>query len=226
MDTNEKHRRLGNKSILIHKKYLVKETVECVANVTETCVDNNHLLGFVDSTKLKATVDGEVVSIDTLHPDDMGANGNENLSVSTEEHCKKAIHGTFGSNSSDSTNNEQQREHYPDMRLVGSWSDEVTNLSDSATKSNEIVTNDNLNPNVAHDLEILRQYVWKGNEATYIGPRVYTDEEERATAINYPRNRAATTEEPFIEVVSKTGKKNLKKDFQIHNTCSNGRLPD
>lgn len=59
------------------------------------------------STKLKATVDGEVVSIDTLHPDDTGANGNEKLSVSTEERCKKAIYDTFGSSSSVSTNNDQ-----------------------------------------------------------------------------------------------------------------------
>jgi len=79
------------------------------------------------------------------------------LSVSIEERCKKAINDAFGFNLSVSTNNEQQREHYPDMRLVGSWSDEVTNLSDLLTKSNEIVADDNLNPNVAHDLEILRQ---------------------------------------------------------------------
>jgi hypothetical protein len=213
LDTHEKHKRLGNKTIHVQKNDLGKESVECVANATEACVDNNPLLGFVDSTKLKATVDGEVVSIDTLHPDNIGANGNENLSVSSEERCKKAIHDVFGSNSSVSTNNEHQREHYPDMRLIGSWSDEVTNLSNPVTKSNEIVTDDNLNPRVAHNLEILRQYVWKGNEATYTGPQVYTDEEERAAAINYLRNRAATTEEPFTEVVSKAGKKNLKKGF-------------
>lgn len=87
------------------------------------------------------------------------------------------------------------------MRLVGSWSDEVTNLSNPLTKLNEIVTDDNLNSNVAHKSEILRQYIWKGNEATYTGPRVYTDEEERAAAINYMRNRAAIAEEPFTEVV-------------------------
>jgi len=75
-------------------------------------------------------------------------------------------------------------------------------------------------------LEILRQYVWKGNKATYTGPRVYTDEKERAIAINYLRNRAAATEEPFTEVVSKAKKKNLKKGFQVHNTRSRGRLLD
>jgi hypothetical protein len=63
LDTNEKHKRLGNKFIPIQKKDLVKESVECVTNVTGTCVDNNPLLGFVDSTKLKATVDGEVPCI-------------------------------------------------------------------------------------------------------------------------------------------------------------------
>jgi len=38
-------------------------------NVTDACVDNNPHLEV-----LKTTVDGEVVSIDTVHEEDMGAN--------------------------------------------------------------------------------------------------------------------------------------------------------
>jgi len=85
-DACKKHNGLGDKSSLVQKKDLAKESesVECVANnATETCVDNNPLLGFVDSTKLKTIVDGEIGS-DTLHPNDMGTKDNENLSVSTE----------------------------------------------------------------------------------------------------------------------------------------------
>ena len=214
LDTNEKH--LGNKSSLVQKEDLAKESVD---NATETRVDNNPLLGLVDNTKLKTIVGGEVVSTNTLHPDDLGAQGNENLSVSIEEHSKKAIHEVFGSSSSDSAKSEQQREHYPDMRLVGLWSDAVT-------KSNDNVTDDNLNPRVAHDMEILSQYVRRVKDATNTPQRVYTDEEERAAAINYLRNRSAATEEPFIEVVSKAMKKNLKKGFYVHNTRSKARLPD
>jgi len=55
---------------------------------------------------------------------------------------------------------------------------------------------------------------------------VYNDEEERAAAINYLRNHAATTEEPFTEVLSKARKNNLKKGYPVHNTCSRGRLPN
>jgi hypothetical protein len=123
--------------------FVAKESVECVTNkATETGVHNNPLLGFVVNHKLKTIVDGEVVSIDTLHSEDMGTQDNENLSVSTEERSTKAICDVFGSNSSDSANNEQQREHYPDMRMVGSWSEAVT-------KSNDIVADGDLNPNVA-----------------------------------------------------------------------------
>ncbi|AES98202.2 hypothetical protein MTR_5g065660 [Medicago truncatula] len=68
--------------------------------------------GSVYNTKLKTIVDGEVVSNDTLHLDDMGAQGNKNLSVSTEERSKKAIQEVFGSNSSDSAKSGQQREHF------------------------------------------------------------------------------------------------------------------
>ena len=208
LDTNEKHKRLGNKSSLVQKEDLAKESVD---NAIETCVDNNPLLGLVDNTKLKTIVDGEVISTDTLHLDDMGAQGNKNLSVSTEERSKKAIHEVFGSNSSDSAKSERQREHYPDLRLVGSW-------SDAATKSNDIVTDDNLNPNVAHNMEIMSQYIRRGKDAINTPQRVYIDEEERVAAINYLRNRSAPTEDPFIEVVSKGTKKNFKKGFYVHNT--------
>jgi hypothetical protein len=42
-------------------------------------------------------------------------------------------------------------------------------------------------------------------------------------AINYLKNRSAAIEVPFIEVVSKAKKKNLKKGVQVHNTRSSGR---
>jgi len=131
---------------------------------------------------------------------------------------KLDIYEVFGSNSSGSASIKQQTWYYPDMHLVGSWSDGVKKL-------NEIVNDDKLNPNVAHGLEILRQYVWKENEDTNIGPRVYINEEERATATSYMRNCYDATNEPFTEVVSKTKKKNLKKGVHVHNTCSRDRLP-
>jgi hypothetical protein len=84
---------------------------------------------------------------------------------------------------------------------------------------------DVLNPNVAHDLAILKQY-WEGKDTGDIGHRVYSDEEEREAAINFLKNRAATSEEPFTVVVSKAKKKNMQKGFQVHNTRSKGRHPD
>lgn len=59
-----------------------------------------------------------------------------------------------------------------------------------------------------------------------MGPRVYTDEEEREAAINYLKNCNALMEEPFNKVVSKAKKKNKHKGFQVHNTRYRGRLPD
>jgi hypothetical protein len=84
---------------------------------------------------------------------------------------------------------------------------------------------DVLNPNVAHDLAILKQY-WEGKDTGDIGHRVYSDEEEREAAINFLKNRAATSEEPFTVVVSKAKKKNMQKGFQVRNTRSRGRHPD
>ncbi|KAK2454799.1 hypothetical protein QL285_002324 [Trifolium repens] len=84
---------------------------------------------------------------------------------------------------------------------------------------------DVLNPNVAHDLAILKQY-WEGKDTGDIGHRVYSDEEEREAAINFLKNRAVTSEEPFTVVVSKAKKKNMQKGFQVHNTRSRGRHPD
>jgi len=84
---------------------------------------------------------------------------------------------------------EQQRENqhcalYPDMRIVGPGGNVVTDLDYSQdpqcgessfnVTASEVV----LNPNVAHDLEILQQH-WKGKDD--MGPRVYTDEEERGS---------------------------------------------
>jgi hypothetical protein len=118
------------------------------------------------------------------------------------------------------------------MRIVGPWSDAVTDLDYiqdppswyGLCSSNVMVSNDVLNPNIAHDLEILRPYL-KGNDACASVPRVYTDEEEREAAINYLKNCSVAEEEPFIEV-SKTKKKNVQKRFQVHNTHSRGRPPN
>lgn len=73
-----------------------------------------------------------------------------------------------------------------------------------------------------YDLKILRQH-WKGNDG--MGLRVYTDEEERATTINYLKNRSNIWEEPFIDVVFKTKKNNMHTSFLVHNIHSKGRLP-
>jgi hypothetical protein len=50
-----------------------------------------------------------------------------------------------------------------------------------------------LNPNDAHDLEIL-QYCWIENYASHIGHKVYTDERDRA--INFLKNCVAAKEKP------------------------------
>lgn len=126
---------------------------------------------------------------------------------------------------------DQHSSKFPDMHIVGPWSDVVTDLDYiqdppywcGLESSNVYVSKEVLNPNVAHDLEILQQHVWNGNDARGIGPRVYTDEEENAAALNYLKNRgigSTTTEEPFIEVMSKAKKKKIQKGFQIHNTRS------
>jgi hypothetical protein len=39
-----------------------------------------------------------------------------------------------------------------------------------------------LNPQIAHDLDILKK--WKDNEASDIGHMMYTDEEENVAAVN------------------------------------------
>ncbi|RHN78996.1 putative transcription factor interactor and regulator CCHC(Zn) family [Medicago truncatula] len=126
---------------------------------------------------------------------------------------------------------DQHSSKFPDMRIVGPWSDVVTDLDYiqdplywcGLESSNVDVSKEVLNPNVAHDLEILQKHVWNGSDARGIGPRVYTDEEENAAALNYLKNRgigSTTTEEPFIEVMSKAKKKKVQKGFQIHNTRS------
>jgi len=130
----------------------------------------------------------------------------------------------------------QQSSKFPDMHIVGPWSNVVTDLDyiqdppswSGLGSSNVEVSKEVLNPNVAHDLAILQQHVWNGNDARGIGPRVYTDEEENAAAINYLKNcfaaDSAVTEEPFIEVVSKAKKKKVQKGFQVHNTRSKGKI--
>jgi len=85
------------------------------------------------------------------------------------------------------------------------------------------VSNEVLNPNIAHEMEILRQHVQKGFDVGDTEP-LYTDEEEIAATINYLRNRYASIE--FIEAMPKAIKKKRHKSFQVHNTRSKGRLPD
>jgi hypothetical protein len=93
------------------------------------------------------------------------------------------------------------------------------------SSSNVLSSDEVLKPNVAHDLEILKQY-WDDKNVREIEHRVYIDEEEREAAINFLNNRAATREEPFTVVVSKAKKKSMQKGFQVHNTRSRGRHPD
>ena len=71
-------------------------------------------------------------------------------------------------------------------------------------------------------LEVLRQHVWKENDA--FKGRIYTDEEEREAALNFLKNRYVPPEEPFTEVVSKAKKKNMKKGIHVHNTRSRGQI--
>ncbi|WJX90063.1 hypothetical protein P8452_72000 [Trifolium repens] len=114
------------------------------------------------------------------------------------------------------------------MRIVGPWSDAITDLDyDNSTwsginSSNVIISDDILNPNVSHDLEILRQHDWKENDA--FKDKTYTDEEEREAALNFLKNRYVPPEEPFTEVVSKP-KKNMQKGVHLHNTRSRGGFP-
>jgi hypothetical protein len=117
------------------------------------------------------------------------------------------------------------------MHIVGPWSDAVTNLDYNQDptwyglgSSIVMVSKEVLNPNIAHDLEILRPYL-KGNDACTSVPRVYVDEEEREAVINYLKNCSVAKEEPFIEV-SKSKKKKVQKHFQVHNTHSRGRPPN
>jgi len=56
---------------------------------------------------------------------------------------------------------DQQSINYPDLHIVGPWSDAVTNLDytqDSSTWCDSL-SDEILNLNIAHDLEILRQHV-------------------------------------------------------------------
>jgi len=116
------------------------------------------------------------------------------------------------------------------MLIVGQWSDVVSDLDDTQDSpswrglpySRMTVSDEVLYPNIAHDMEILRQHVRKGIDVGNIMP-LYTDEEERVATIYYLRNRSASME--FIEVVSKATKKKRQKGFQVHNTRSKRGLP-
>jgi len=46
-----------------------------------------------------------------------------------------------------------------------------------------------------------------------MGSQVYIDEEERATTINYLKNRSNVREELFIDVVFKTKKREYAHEF-------------
>ncbi|KAK2417435.1 hypothetical protein QL285_039734 [Trifolium repens] len=124
---------------------------------------------------------------------------------------------------------DHQSSKFLDMRIVGPWSDAITDLDyDNSTwsgmnSSNVIISDAILNPNVSHDLEILRQHVWKENDA--FKDKTYTDEEETEAALNFLKNRYVPPEEPFTEVVSKAKKKNMQKGMHLHNTRSRGRFP-
>lgn len=63
------------------------------------------------------------------------------------------------------------------------WSKSVTASWSGITSHGVIIFDEVINLNVDHDLEILRKYAWKGNNA--LKHRVYIDKEERATTINY-----------------------------------------
>ena len=74
---------------------------------------------------------------------------------------------------------DQQSNKLPDMRIVGLWSDDVMDLDYNQdpqpwydlSSSNVMVSKDVLNPNIAHDLKILRPYL-KDNNACASQPRV------------------------------------------------------
>jgi len=113
---------------------------------------------------------------------------------------------------------DQRNNKYPDMLIVGQWSDAVTDLDytqDSPSwcglpSSRIIVSDEVLNSNIAHDMEILRHHVQKGIDVGDTVP-LFTDEEEKAAAINYLKNRSTSME--FTEVVSKATKKEEAKGF-------------
>ncbi|GAU37091.1 hypothetical protein TSUD_395130, partial [Trifolium subterraneum] len=89
----------------------------------------------------------------------------------------------------------------PDLRIVGSWSDAVTDLDYIQDPPSWCGTSSIV---IASDVAL----------ASDIGHKVYTDEEETTAAINYLKNRYAALEEPFT-VVSKAKKKKPQKGFSV-----------
>jgi hypothetical protein len=84
----------------------------------------------------------------------------------------------------------------------------------SGSYSNDIVTDDNLHSNVAHDLEILHNL--KNKNAREIKHRIYIDKEKTLTTIKYLHNRSITSEKLFIEVIFKTKKEIIcRRNFSI-----------
>ncbi|PNY08940.1 hypothetical protein L195_g005480 [Trifolium pratense] len=183
--------------------------------IKQVFVSKKHVDIVPDCTKAKAVVDEDPLLIDIIRSKEVSTGVLVRDVLNVEEELSPSI--SVGA----------------DLVLVAQAEEvRTTDLSEIPTpsgcgmsSSQVIVTDEVLDPNVARDLAILQHY-WKENDGSGIGQRVYTDEEERAAAINFLKNREVATEEPFTDVVSKAKKKNLQKGFQVRNTRSRGRMPD
>jgi hypothetical protein len=89
--------------------------------------------------------------------------------------------------------------------------------------SNVIIFYDLLYPNVSHDLEILKQHVWKKNDTFKY--RIYTDEKEREATVKFLKNYYVPLEESSFIEVSKAKKMNMQKRIHMHNNRSRNRVP-
>jgi hypothetical protein len=206
---------VNNNEIVVAEQVLEKE------NVPNSVVGYNHTIVedplVNDMIRSKDFASNEKVVL--IHEQDI---------FSTQAVTEQPVH-VDNSSLAEKQKEDHQSNKFPDMHIVGPWSDAVTDLDyDTSTwsgmnSSNVIISNDILNPNVSHDLEILRQHVWKENDA--FKDMIYTDEEEREAALNFLKNRSVPPEEPFTEVVSKAKKKNMQKGIHVHNTRNRGRFP-
>jgi len=87
-----------------------------------------------------------------------------------------------------------------------------------------MVTQDVLNPNIAHDLEILQPYL-KDRDAGASEPQVYTDEKEREATLNYLKNRSLVIKNLLLRCLRERRRMCIKV-FQVHNAHSKGRPPN